>query len=97
MKLTTQIILIIMIAIAGLLLLGAFSSGDMIGALSDVSLQMFYLATKMIFFATFMLIMVRYLDFDDIFRQASNSTAHGLKAVGASIIILAFALLLIGY
>lgn len=97
MKLITQIVLIFLIAVAALLLIGIFSSGDMIGALSDVSLKMFYLATKMIFFAVFMLIMVRYLNFDDIFRMASVSTAHGLKSVAAAIVILSFALLLIGY
>jgi hypothetical protein len=97
MKLTTQIVLILFIALAALLLISIFSSGDMIGALSDVTLKMFYLATKMIFFAIFMLIMVQYLKFAEIFEKASQSTPHGLKAVAAAIIVLAFAFLLIGY
>ncbi len=97
MKLITQILVITLIAVAGLAILSLFSTGDFIGALSDVGLKLFFLATKMILFALFLLIMVKYLDFAEVFENASRSTAHGLRAVGAAIIILAFSILLIGY
>lgn len=87
-----HIVILAVIFIVGMVLLYWLSPDDVIGAVSDVGLKIFWLAVKAITFTLGLKFLFGFLDFKKVFSDAGESTALGLKAVATAIIIFAWAL-----
>ena len=73
------------------------SPADVQGSIGDAALKLWSLAVKVFAFSLGLKAFFKFLKFSEIFEKAEISTAHALKAVACSIVILAWALVIFPY